>query len=225
MSMLGHYASYPDLNVSDQSWPRVGLFERHNCSPNGVIHVGAWDCAEMGCYKRLFGDNVIWIEANKRNYLNVTLPALKGKNSVDGLDNPDWVCYNVPIFNEDNIEVDIVDSGDTSYINLNPMLNERQFTKKLDTLISEENIDMEKYDFLNIDTEGSEMKVLEGFDNNLNKINYLFTEVSVQKRQEYGCTVDEMVSYLSEKGFKLVEVSDSLQSLGWGDMFFVRENI
>ena len=231
MSMIGHYASYP-LNTENGlvyctchgESGDIGLFERHNCKPKGVIHVGAWDCAEMGCYKHLFGENVIWVEANTHTYENITLPALRGKNNADGLDNPNWKVYNNVIFNEDGLEVDMINEGGESYVHLNPFNSTSMFTKRLDTLILEEKINMDNYDFINIDTEGSELKVLQSIEKNLNKINYVFVEVSLSKRQEYGCTFDEMINYLNSKGFDLVETSDSINTLSWGDAFFVRRS-
>ena len=83
MSMLGHYVRlfeeiglvkttplkgerHPlektDLWVAAGGWKGPWDYSVEKISgPNGCIHVGAWDCAEMGCYVTLFGDNVHWV--------------------------------------------------------------------------------------------------------------------------------------------------------------------
>ena len=237
MSMLGHYASYPIMREGELiecpchgSEGHIGLFDRHNCSPIGAIHVGAWDCAEKGCYSPLFGDNVIYIEANPYTYNNLTLPSIhNAPNSFQSdfkYGNPNWKSYNCTIFNEDDVLVNLSNQGDTSHIKLNNInLSEglQVKTKKLDTLISEENIDMNNYNFLNIDIEGGELKALQGFENNINYINYIMAEVSTEKKQEYACTLDEITKYLKTKGFELAEISDSINTLKWGDAFFIKK--
>ena len=81
---------------------------------------------------------------------------------------------------------------------------------------------MEKIDFLNIDTEGSEYQVLEGMSENLKYINYLFLEVATDPDRFEGTMLfDDMTRYLQKRGFELHKNSDLSQ--GWGDALFVRK--
>ena len=80
MSMLGPYASYNKKtgtaiwNPENPQAEYVGIFERINVQPKGIIHVGMWDFVEWFCYKKLCGTNVIGIEANQFIYETMSKP-------------------------------------------------------------------------------------------------------------------------------------------------------
>jgi len=221
MSMLGHYASYvkgelPDGNEEDI----IGLFERHECSPTGVIHVGAHECPELTCYAKLFDTNVIWVEANGDTYTNSVVPVAEENGHQ---------AYNFAAYDEDDLELTlyIPSRSDISSLYTSsefPHTHTSQVrTKTLDTLVEEEKIDMKNFNFLNVDVEGAELRVLEGFKNNLCHIQYLFIEVSVGERfADSGATFEILHNYAVEKGFELREISSSIQTLGWGDAFYIR---
>ena len=81
-----------------------------------------------------------------------------------------------------------------------------------------------QYDFLNIDVEGAELEILKGFEDNLNYINMIFLETSLNDRNKTGASHDTIVEWLRERGFKLREMSDSYQQEGWGDSIFLRND-
>jgi len=218
MSMLGEYASFPERGV-------VGLFERHGANPRGCIHVGTWDCCEMDCYLRLFGNNVFWVEANHHTYVNVSTPIIRTRA-------PEQKLYHFAAWDKDNEELELLipnradcssllpsDGHDPVFI---PINREMVKTKTLDTFIQEQNLDMSQIDYLNIDTEGSEYNILEGVKNNLHYIDYLIVEVANRERFKGMVVFNEMEDYLREKGFILVENSDMKDD--WGDAFFIRES-
>ena len=97
-------------------------------------------------------------------------------------------------------------------------------TKKLSTLIEENNIDMNQYDFLNIDAEGAELEILKGFEDNLKYINMIFLETSLDDRNNTGASHDVIVEWLKERNFSLAEMSDSYQDERWGDSIFLRND-
>ena len=97
-------------------------------------------------------------------------------------------------------------------------------TKKLSTLIDENDIDMNQYDFLNIDAEGAELEILKGFEDHLKYINMIFIETSLNDRNNTGAPHEFISQWLTERGFKLAEMSDSYQQEGWGDSIFLRND-
>ena len=97
-------------------------------------------------------------------------------------------------------------------------------TKSLSTLVEENNIDMNGYDFLNIDAEGAEFDVLKGFEKYLDHINVIDLETSYDDRHRSGADHNTIVQWLSERGFELKEMSSSYQSQNWGDSVFARVN-
>jgi FkbM family methyltransferase len=224
MSMLGPYASYnKETGYAVQIHPTAeytGIFERLNIQPKGVIHVGMWDFCEMFCYAKLVGDKVIGVEANPTTYQYMAKPVADK--------------WQVKSFNEC---VSDVDDKDTTFYFLGegsslyqgqPQWNRNSGievkTKTLSTLIEENDIDMNQYDFLNIDVEGSELDVLKGFEKYLSYINVIDMETSLDDRHITGDDHQTIVSWLSERGFEIREMSSSYQNEGWGDSVFVRLN-
>ena len=96
-------------------------------------------------------------------------------------------------------------------------------TKTLDTLFTEENLNITRYDFLNIVTEGAELLVLKGFENNLDSIKYLTVEITKTDRFNTNCSFDSLNEYLTDKGFELKEISKLYGGEDWGDAFYIRK--
>ena len=157
MSKLGPYASY---NKETGFHPHplhdninyVGSFERLNVGVKGVIHVGMYDFVEHYCYTKLVGDKVIGVEANKFVYDTMSKPIA---------DRCGYLALNECVYSEDGVEKQFFLANDCSTLNpveysdhLSMKLRGGSYvdvtTKKLSTLIEENNIDMNQYDFLNI---------------------------------------------------------------------------
>jgi len=187
----------------------------------GCIHVGAWGCAELGCYVPMFGQNVVWVEANPHTYEIITKPRANAYEHK---------AFNCALSSVDNKEVSlkIMPKADGSSIyecvGQTPINKIKMKTKTLDTLIKEEKIDMDDHNFLNMDVEGAEFDVLEGMKENLHKIDYLFFEASLYERHKGAKNFKDLHEYVVNKGFELIVFSDSFKTLGWGDAFYKRSN-
>ena len=220
MSKLGPYASYNQETgfhphpLHDNIVYR-GIFERLNVDINGIIHVGMWDFVEHACYTKLVGTNVVGIEANKFVYETMSKPVA---------DQCGYKAYNECVYSEDGLEKEFYLANDCS--SLSPVGNTSitVTTKKLSTIIRENDIDMNRYDFLNIDAEGAELEILKGFEDNLEYINVIDLETSYDDRSNTGASHDVIADWLSDRNFSLAEMSDSYQHERWGDSVFVRND-
>jgi FkbM family methyltransferase len=221
MSMLGPYASY-NKETGYATWDHptaeyVGIFERLNIQPKGIIHVGLWDFCENICYTKLVGNNVIGVEANKLVYETMSKPVA---------DRCGYKTFNEYLYSEDGVEKDFYMAGhcsglyESSENSSAPSVKVK--TKTLSTLIKENDIDMEGYDFLNIDAEGAELDILKGFQENLSYINVIDLETSLDDRNNSGAFHDRIVDWLGKRGFELREMSPSYEQQQWGDSLFVR---
>ena len=221
MSMLGPYASY-NKETGYATWDHptaeyVGIFERLNIQPKGIIHVGLWDFCENICYTKLVGNNVIGVEANKLVYETMSKPVA---------DRCGYKTFNEYLYSEDGVEKDFYMAGhcsglyESSENASDPSVKVK--TKTLSTLIKENDIDMEGYDFLNIDAEGAELDILKGFQENLSYINVIDLETSLDDRNNSGAFHDRIVDWLGKRGFELREMSPSYEQQQWGDSLFVR---
>lgn len=224
MSMLGPYASYNE-ETGYAVWDHpvaeyIGIFERLNIHPKGVIHVGMWDFCEIFCYSKLVGNSIIGVEGDPKTYNYMSKPVA---------DNWKINSFNECISDVDGIEKTFYLYGEgSSFYAGQPEWNKTEGvnvkTKTLSTLVEENQIDMLKYDFLNIDAEGSELSILKGFEKYLTFINVIDLETSFDDRHKSGDDHDTIVSWLRERDFELKEMSSSYPVYGWGDSIFVRKN-
>ena len=222
--MLGPYASW-NKETGYAVWDHptaeyTGIFERLNVHIKGIIHVGMWDFVEYGCFTKLVGNNVIGIEANPQVYKDMAKPVA---------DKWGFKCFNEFLSDKDKEVRDFYFAGEGSSLykgqpQWNKNVSIKVQTKTLATVIEENEIDMNGYDFLNIDAEGAEFDVLKGFEKYLDYINVIDLETSYDDRHRSGADHNTIVQWLSERGFELKEMSDSYQSQNWGDSVFARVN-
>ena len=222
--MLGPYASW-NKETGYAVWDHptaeyTGIFERLNVHIKGIIHVGMWDFVEYGCYTKLVGNNVIGIEANPQVYKDMAKPVA---------DKWGFKCFNEFLSDKDKEVRDFYFAGEGSSLykgqpQWNKNISIKVQTKTLSTVIEENNIDMNGYDFLNIDAEGAEFDVLKGFEKYLDHINVIDLETSYDDRHRSGADHNTIVQWLGERGFELKEMSSSYQSQNWGDSVFARVN-
>ena len=179
-----------------------------------------WDFVEYGCYTKLVGNNVIGIEANPQVYKDMAKPVA---------DKWGFKCFNEFLSDKDKEVRIFYFAGEGSSVykgqpQWNKNVSIKVQTKTLSTVIEENKIDMNGYDFLNIDAEGAEFDVLKGFEKYLDYINVIDLETSYDDRHRSGADHNTIVQWLSERGFELKEMSDSYQSQNWGDSVFARVN-
>ena len=93
----------------------------------------------------------------------------------------------------------------------------------MDTLIREKNININNYDFLNIDIQGAELLALKGFGDLLYNIKYIYTEINKNYLYKDCALVDEIDEYLISYGFDRVETS--MTEFEWGDALYVKKNL
>jgi FkbM family methyltransferase len=190
----------PDLMVN------IPTIERYiNKKINGVIHVGADYGEETNWYRKSEIENVVWIEP-----LEVGFSQLKELQEKYG----DKI-YNCAIADYDGeSEMFMVDNIVSSSLRdigthnqMCPLtVSGRPKVKvfKLDTLIEQEQLDMGKYNFLNVDTQGTEDLVLKGCEQNLHFFDVLYLEVN-EKDVYVGCPhKDEITEYLNARNFRLL---------------------
>ena len=94
-------------------------------------------------------------------------------------------------------------------------------TKRLDTLIEENNIHIEHLNFINLDIQGVELRALKSMEKYLHCINYIYTEVNTEYVYKDCNLVGEIDEYLSQFGFTRV-ATKMCGNCGWGDAFYIK---
>lgn len=199
------------------------LHQKYNLKLKGVIHIGAHELEENDVYKSLNIQNIIWIEANEEI---VNKCKLKYPNST---------ILPFAICDVDNTVKQFIVTNNyqsSSLLELkthkieHPQIHEIQRiqvnTKRLDTLVQEQNVDLYNFNLLNIDIQGAELLALKGSENTLKHIDYIYLEVNEKELYEGCALLPEIDSFLENKGFKRVEMI--MLHHGWGDAFYIKSN-
>ena len=191
----------------------------------GVIHIGAHECEEREEYLKHFNlddSKIIWIDAleNKVNEMKENYP--------------DIIIYNACISDIDDNLVSFMVANNfqsSSMLNFKTHLEEHPlvyelgrvnlYTKKLDTLIKENNITL-NHNFINLDIQGAELLALKGGEKTLEGIDYIYTEINEKELYEGCCLLPELDNYLKDKGF--LRILTCMSNCGWGDAFYIRCN-
>lgn len=183
--------------------------DRFLCNISGVIHVGANIGQERDLYNSL-GLNVLWIEPIPEIFekLVINIRHFHKQKAIKALvtdeDNKDYI-FNIA--NNSGASSSILELKHhkdiwpsvkfISTINLKSI--------SLNSLLKRESINFDKYQALVIDTQGSELLVLQGSIPILKHFRYIKTEVPNFESYESCVTISEMDSFL--KSFGYIEIS------------------
>jgi FkbM family methyltransferase len=198
------------------------LCDKYNIKPNGIIHVGAHLMEERENYLSMGINNIIWIEANPEIFNTIKF------------DSDKELFFNYAISDKDNelCELNVTNNGQSSSIleldkhkiyHPSIYVTEKVSVKSktLDTLFEENSIDVEKYNFLNIDIQGAEYLAFLGSNKTLEKIDYVYSEVNEGTLYKDCGLISDIDNLLSKYGFKRVETD--MSPWEWGDAFYIKE--
>lgn len=173
---------------------------------SGVVHVGANTGQERDLYNS-YGLNVIWVEPIPEVFaqLNANIRGFKNQCAfqalVTDIDNKE---YQFNISNNDGASSSILDfkqhkdiwpSVDfTTSISLNSIT--------LTSLYRREQIDANKYQALIMDTQGSELLVLQGSLPILEHFEFIKTEVPDFESYKDCCQLSDINDFMTEHGYK-----------------------
>ena len=172
----------------------------------GVIHIGAHRGAERHLYGAL-GLDVIWIEADPKMYAELTrnLSGYPRQRAVQALvadTDGQEVAFNV----SSNRGASSSMLAFKEHADLWPgvtMVEQRQLlTRRFETIVREEKIDLSLYDALVLDVQGAEMLVLDGIGDLIREFRILKLEAADFEAYDGGTRVDALAAYVSARGFK-----------------------
>ena len=203
-----------------------GLVRQFNCNVSGVIHVGGHIGEELQVYKDQGVRNLIMFEPQKHCFDQIVetsnqmgMTDIKLVNKALGS-----VVEEKEIVSDPTGLTGSLLKGKEVY-NF-PDLDESKWThremvqvSKLDDEIPEDH----NYNFLNMDTQGYELEVLKGATRVMEKIDYVYTEVNKVEVYEDNALVEEIDEFL--KGYGMIRAKEWWHVHGWGDAFYIRENL
>lgn len=190
----------------------------------GIIHIGAHLCEEHNGYNDCGVRKQIWIEGN---------PRLHEENVRQFQNNPDVKVFCEVISDEEKETKFFLSNASMSSSILPLKEHKSQFpgigyigehktkAKRIDTLIKENGIDINDYNFVNLDIQGAELLGLKSFGDLLYKMDYIYTEINTIEMYEGCVIIDELDRYLYDKGFERKETV-MYERGGWGDAIYLR---
>jgi FkbM family methyltransferase len=195
------------------------ICNKYNLEIKGVIHIGAHYGQEDSLYTNRNIKNRMYFEPLEKNF-NI----LKTKVSKNA------ILHKIALGNEEkNVDmyVESANLGMSSSI-LKPQHHIIQYPHivfneienvKMDKL---DNIDFNRddYNFINIDVQGYELEVFKGAEKTLNHIDFIISEINNVHLYENGTLLNDLINFLSQYNFELVEENWAGQT--WGDGFFIK---
>ena len=188
----------------------------HLSRVRGVVHVGAHAGEERNLYAR-YGLDVLWIEPIPTVFdqLCKNISALPKQRALNHLvTDRDGAEYS---FNVRGTSSSILELGRCSEIFPEVTTQARIILKSvtLDTLLAGD----DRYQAVVLDTEGSELLVLKGATRLLSKIRYVTTEAADFEAYLGGARVDDIVKFLNDFDFKLIQKYKWAESPQGGSIF------
>jgi FkbM family methyltransferase len=192
--------------------------------PKGVIHIGAHLMEERHDYLSFGLNNTIWVEANPDVFSKIEFINRQESNEM---------VFNYAISDIDNsiVKLNVTNNGQSSSILEmekhkihHPTIHVSEIlevtTKRMDVLIKENNIDINEYDFLNIDIQGAELLAIKGFGDLIDNFKFIYVEVNTNYLYKDCALMNEIDEYLVK--FKRVETL--LTQYEWGDALYVKQD-
>lgn len=204
-----------------------------------VIHIGAHLGEEAQDYSNNGVKKVFWFEANQ-NLMNDLI-----KNVEKTRPHDDFYCQALYNVDGKELEFKVTNNGQSSslldlgthsshYPQIKVTETQKIITRRFDSYIGEV-ADKGQFEldgarvFLNLDVQGVEFEVLQGFGdllaaNNPNfRIDAVYTEVNYEEVYKGAKTMPFLNVLLSNYGF--VNAANCPTQYGWGDALYIRGNV
>jgi FkbM family methyltransferase len=192
---------------------------------SGVVHVGANLGQERDIYAAR-GLNVIWLEP---------IPEVFGRLRILLENYPQQKAFCHLITNIDNQEYTFhISSNEGASSSIFDLAKHKElwpdvtFTKSivvksisLSSFVRQQQVDLAKYDALVMDTQGSELLVLQGAVDILPRFKFIKTEVADFESYNGCCKLSEMDDFLRLQGFRRVATARFTHKRGVGSYFDV----
>ena len=203
-----------------KSQARMNFFLRE---VSGVIHVGGHLGEERDIYAER-GLSVFWVEPNPELFpqLEKAIAAYPNQRaSRDLLMDADGQKYEFHISSNNGESSSVLEFAGhkeiwtkVSYVKTIPLTG-----TTLSALVKREKLDLLRYDSLVMDTQGSELRVLKGAVDILDRFKFIKTEVADFEMYKDCCRLADMDEFLNQHHFRRVKTWAFVRKAGVGSVY------
>jgi len=206
----------------------AALLRTHGITPRGVIHVGAHVAGELEDYLKMGFSRIVYVEANP-----ALIPGLLAKAQPYGgkviivhaaaSDADGTVSLRVTSMDQSSSILPLAKHKDI-YPSIRELAQVDVRGRRLDTLLAEEGLRAEDFNFLNLDIQGAELMALRGAPGLLAGIEAVNTEVNLQELYQGAGLLGELERFMAGRGFGRAAMVTPWHP-SWGDAFYIRKPV
>tara|TARA_B100000575_G_C23057312_1_gene608677 strand:+ start:213 stop:959 length:747 start_codon:yes stop_codon:yes gene_type:complete len=200
----------------------VTLLKKYKKDINGFIQVGAHIGQQVDSFLKIKNKNIYLFEPNKQALAE--LNRYKNETNVK--------IYNFALGNI-NTKLELHISSNKKGVSssfLKPDLHKKYFPEV--KFENKELVEIKKFsslkniiaNFLVIDVQGYEIEVLKGFEDKIENIDFIFSEVSLVNFYENNTLISDLDSFLNDKGFLRIKTS-LISNVPMGDAFYIKKKL
>jgi FkbM family methyltransferase len=196
------------------------LVKKYEIVFTGILHIGAHECEEIVYYdKYIDRKNVLWIDAiaEKVEYSKIKHQGILIEHAAVS-DFEENVTFNITN-NYQSSSILELNKHSLYYPDITVM-KKVNMTTTVTRDILKKYPDI-KFNFINLDIQGAELKALKGMEEYLNDVDYIYTEVNTAYLYKGCALLNEIDEYLAKFGFVRKELS--MTGAEWGDAFYVKK--
>jgi FkbM family methyltransferase len=201
--------------------PLDDLISEFNLSITGIIHIGAHLCEERSAYLAagIPDSSVLWFEAlpNMVDYVQSHCPSVHIFQAVLSNKDDEELVFRITNSTQSSSLLELETHKEQHpHIHEIGQMNVRTVT--MDTIFKRHHFSANEYNFVNIDVQGAELKVLQGMMDILPFVDYLYLEVNEEHLYKDCALIGELDAFLS--AFRFKRVKTVMTEHKWGDAFY-----
>ena len=189
--------------------------QNKNFNPNYIVDVGCghgeWTKKMMKFFEN---SNFVLFDANEDNKKKLDQLVIENKN----------IMYHITLLSDDNKDYEFFKMGYGSSIYEEQTTHKREVKKiKSQRLVDVLPSDLKKSNnnMIKLDVQGSELNILKGLDDLINKFEIIILETSLHNYNKGALLFNEVLTFMTNKNYKLYDLFD-FKRLGNDESFLLQ---
>jgi FkbM family methyltransferase len=187
-------------------WEACQRLKKAGFNPRNYLDIGASNCETSNIVKKIWPQcDILLIEANQefenlyKNYGYKYIFKCLGK------ENSETIFYKT---RKNNFS-----SGNSIYREMSEAYNDESvITEKIKIYKLDDIVD-KKFDFIKLDTQGSELDIINGGLNTISSSKVVIAEISLEQYNIGGCLADEVIEKLKNLKFDMITPIENIYSI------------